>query len=54
MQAADHWQMTCLRKGMAGLQHALHIKQVGRQILANFISRRLHEAWNAWLDIVEV
>lgn len=39
---------------MAGLQHAVHIKRVGRQILANLISRRLHEAWNAWLDTVQV
>lgn len=54
MQAAEHWHLTCLGKGMAGLQHAVRLKRVGQQILTNFLSRRLRAAWNAWTDMVQV
>lgn len=54
MQVAEHWHMTCLHKGVAGFQRAVHMKHVGQQILASFISRQLRGAWNAWVDMVEV
>lgn len=54
MQAAEHWRMSALQKGFAALQHAAHLKRTGQQILANFLSRRVRAAWNAWTDMVQV
>ena len=54
MQAAEHWHMNCLGRSMAALQHAVHLKRVGQQILANFLTRRLRAAWNAWTDMIQV
>ena len=54
VQAAEHWHMTSLHKGMAGFARAVHLKHVGQQILANFVSRQLRGAWNAWTDLVQV
>ena len=54
VQAAEHWQMRCLRNGMAAFWQAVHLKHIGRQILANFVSRQLYGAWNAWVDMVQV
>lgn len=54
MQAAEHWRMSALQKGLSALQHAAHLKRTGQQILANFLSRRVRAAWNAWTDMVQV
>lgn len=54
VQAAEHWQLTRLHKGMAGFVQAVHLKHVGQQIMANFVSRQLCGAWNAWTDLVQV
>ncbi len=54
MQAAEHWRMLALQKGFSALQHAAHLKRTGQQILANFMSRRVRAAWNAWTDMVQV
>ena len=54
MQAAQHVRSLYLSKGLTGLWQAAHLKHVGQQVLANFISHRLRAAWNAWLDMVQV
>ena len=46
--------MSALQKGFSALQHAAHLKRAGQQILANFLSRRVRAAWNAWTDMVQV
>lgn len=54
MQAAEHCRALYLHKGLLGLGQAAHLKRTGLKVLANFISRRLRAAWNAWADLLQV